>query len=137
MPVAVRGVEYFYTTVKDIPGEAYKLLSHLAEAGVNLLAFSAIPFGPEHTQLVLFPEDASLLTDVAKRAGLVLTGPQGAFLVQGDDRLGAFADIHRMLSEAQINVYASSGVTDGSGGFGYVLYVRPEDYRRASDMLGA
>jgi len=56
---------------------------------------------------VLFPEDVSLLTDVAKRASLILTGPQGAFWVQGDDKLGAFADIHRMLADAHINVYAS------------------------------
>jgi predicted amino acid-binding ACT domain protein len=137
MAVTVRGVEYFYTTVEDRPGEAYGLLSHLAEAGVNLLAFSAIPFGPEHTQLVLFPENTSLLTDVAQKASLTLTGPQCAFLVQGDDRLGAFADIHRMLSDAQVNVYASSGVTDSRGGFGYVLYVRPEDYRKAAAVLGA
>lgn len=59
------------------------------------------------------------------------------FLSRGDDKLGAFADIHRMLSDEQINVYASSGVTDGRGGFGYVLYVRPEDYQRAAVVLGA
>ena len=137
MAMTVRGVEYFYTTVKDRPGEAYGLLSHLADAGVNLLAFSAIPMDPEHTQLVLFPESASLLLDVAKKASLILEGPQGAFLVQGDDHLGAIADIHKQLSDSQINVYASSGVANGRGGFGYILHVRSEDYKRAASVLGA
>ena len=130
MLMTVRGAEYFYTTVKDKRGEAYRLLTYLAEGGVNLLSFSAIPIGPE---LVLFPEDAGLLADVGKRANLTLTGPG----CQGDYHLGAIADIHKLLSDARINVYASSGVTDGRGGFGYVLYVRPEDYRRASDVLNA
>jgi len=136
MPATIRRVEYFYTMVKDRPGEAYGLLSKLATADVNLLAFNAIPIGPEQTQLVLFPESVELLGRAAQRTGLVLTGPQRAFLIQGDDRLGAIAEIHRKLFDAHINVYASSGVTDGRGGYGYVLYVRPEAFQTAADVLG-
>jgi hypothetical protein len=32
-------------------------------------------------------------------------------------------------------VYASSGVADGRGGYGYILYVRPEQYERATAAL--
>lgn len=137
MNVTVRGVDYFYVMVKDTPGEAYGLLSALAALEVNLLAFNAIPMGPEHTQLVLFPESSERLTSAAKQAGLLLTGPEHAFLVQGDDRLGALADIHLRLFDAQINVYASSGVADGRGGYGYIMYVRPEDFHKAVLVLGA
>jgi hypothetical protein len=133
MPATIRRVEYFYTMVKDRPGEAYTLLSKLAEAEVNLLAFNAIPIGPEQTQLVLFPESVELLSRAAQKSGLV---PQRAFLIQGDDRLGAIAGIHRKLFDAHINVYASSGVTDGRGGYGYVLYVKPDTYQTAADVLG-
>ena len=42
MPYRIRRVEYYYTTVEDQPGEAYKLLSRLASLGVNLLAFTAV-----------------------------------------------------------------------------------------------
>jgi hypothetical protein len=137
MNVTVRGVDYFYVMVKDTPGEAYGLLSALAALEVNLLAFNAIPMGSEHTQLVLFPESSERLTSAAKQAGLLLTGPEHAFLVQSDDRLGALADIHLRLFDAQINVYASSGVTDGRGGYGYIMYVRPEDFHKAVLVLGA
>ena len=61
MRAVVRAVDYFYVTVKDKPGEAYRLLSQLVAEGVNLLAFHAIPTGPDQTQLVLFPEDSKLL----------------------------------------------------------------------------
>jgi hypothetical protein len=137
MSARVRTVEYFYIMVKDRPGEAYRLLSHLATEQVNLLAFNAIPMGLEHTQLVLFPDSSDLLSKAAAGSGLTLTGPQRALLVQDDDRLGALADIHLTLLEANINVYASSGVTDGRGGYGYILYLRPEDFRKAAHVLSA
>ena len=86
-------------------------------------AFAAIPLGPEHTQLVFFPDDPQRLTQIADTVGFALTGPQRAFLVQGDDRLGAIADIYGKLSQVEVSVYASTGVTDGRGGFGYILWI--------------
>lgn len=135
MECTVRQVEYYYAMTRDAPGEAYQLLSALASSEVDLLAFNAIPMGPAQAQLTLFPEDPERLVRCAARLGVTLTGPHRALLVQGDDRLGAFAAIHRQLSEATINVYASSGVTDGQGGFGYLLYVRPDDFERAAQVL--
>ena len=137
MALTIRGVEYFKCVVKDRPGEAYQVLARLSGKDVNLLVFSAIPLDSDHTELVLFPEDGDVLTSAAEREGLVLTGPQRALLIQGDDHLGALADVHARLVDRRINVYASSGVTDGRGGFGYVIYVRPEDYQNAANALGA
>jgi hypothetical protein len=136
MSASIRRVEYFYATVKDAPGEGYHFLSQLATGRVNLLAFSAVPIGPAHTQLVLFPENADQLKRVAGDAGLILTGPFCAILIQGDDKLGAWADVHAKLYNAKVNVYASNGVTDGRGSYGYILYVRPEEIEVATDALG-
>jgi hypothetical protein len=136
MAYAIRRVDYFHTTARDQPGEAYKLLSQLAELGLNLVAFTAVPVGPTHTQLTLFPEDTGKMRSAGQRAGMSLDGPYAAFLVQGDDELGALAGIHESLYRANVNVYASSGVTDGRGTFGYIIYVRPEDYGRAAAALG-
>jgi hypothetical protein len=132
----MRRVQYFYSAVPDTPGEGYKLLSQLAERGVNLLAFTAVPVGPLRTQLTLFPERADQLADAARKSGMQLDGPHPALLVLGEDRLGALAEIHERLYEARVNVYASNGVTDGRGGFGCVLYVRPEELERAAPALG-
>ena len=136
MAFKIRRVDYFYTTVKDQPGEAYRLLSQLADLGVNLLALTAVPIGPLHTQLTIFPEDTRMMAAAAEKAGLPLDGPNPALLVQGDDTLGALAGIHEKLYEENVNVYASSGVTDGSGSYGYVLYVRPDKYETAARALG-
>jgi hypothetical protein len=135
MAFKIRKVDYFYCSVVDQPGEAYKLLSQLMQGGINLLAFTAIPVGPNRTQLTLFPEIPGKLVNETKNAGFNLDGPHPALLVQGDDELGALTDIHQILFEANVNVYASNGVTDNNGSFGYLLYVRPEDYERAASAL--
>ena len=135
MACTIARVEYFYTTVKDQPGEAYKLLEMLTELGINLLAFTAVPVGPTTTQLTIFPEDPAHLKNEAAKVGIALDGPHPALLVQGDNDLGALAAIHLKIFEANVNVYSASGVTDGRGSFGYVIYVKPEDYDRAAAAL--
>ncbi|MHC5002429.1 MAG: hypothetical protein ACYTJ0_04835 [Planctomycetota bacterium] len=135
MAYTIRRVDYFYTTVKDQPGEAYKLLTELARLGVNLLAFTAVPVGPMRLQLTLFPNDPNNIAVAAEKAGLLLDGPHPALLVQGDDKLGALADVHAKLAEAGVKVYASSGVSDGQGSYGYVLYVRPDEIDSATTAL--
>jgi hypothetical protein len=136
MSLAIRRVDYFHTTVADRPGEGHRVLAWLAKLGVNMLAFTAVPGGPEHTQLTIFPEDAAKLAHSAEGAGMTLVGPHPALLVSGDDELGALAGIHERLSQAAVNVYASSGVTDGAGSFGYLIYLRSGDIDAAASALG-
>lgn len=134
MPVSIRRVTYFHTVVRDRPGEAYRLLAQLAASGVDLLAFHAVPIGPETTQLTLFPDDEQLLVRAAEQEGFDLDGPEHALLCRGDNEIGALAEIHGRLADASINVYASSGVTAG-GGFGYLVFVRAGDFEPAARVL--
>lgn len=136
MSASVRSVEYFTTTVHDAPDAAYRLLSALATSGINLLAFNAIPVGLQATQLVLFPENSDLLAEIARERRLDLVGPARALLISGDDELGTLARLHEKLVAAGAHPYASSGVTDGRGGFGYVVYLRKEEYDQAARALG-
>ena len=46
MAFTIRPIEYYYANVRDELGAAYRVLSQLAERGVNLLAFTAAPTGP-------------------------------------------------------------------------------------------
>ena len=135
MPHRIHRVEYYYANVRDDLGAAYRLLQELAGSGVNLLAFTAVPSGPELAQFALFPEDPSRLRAEARAANLRLEGPYHALLVHGDDELGALARIHERLFEADIDVYASSGVTDGRGSFGYLVYLREDQFERAAETL--
>jgi len=111
------------------------MLDSLAGLNVNLVAFTAVPVGPDRTQLTLFPDNSGRLSSVAEGAGLQLDGPHHAFWVGGTDEPGALAAIHERLYNAGVNVYASTGVSDGAGHFGYVIYVRPDGYETAAKAL--
>ncbi len=132
----VKRVDYFYIQVPDKPGEGARALSVLQEAGVNLLAFSGFPEG-RRAQLDFVPEDPAAFKQAAKAAGWKVTGPKRAFLVQGEDRVGAIADIVQKLSEARVNIVAIDAVCAGGGRFGAILWVDPRAFVRAGKLLGA
>lgn len=135
MSYKIRKLNYYYAITQDKPGEAHKILSVLADVGVNQLAFNTMQMGPERAQITLFPEDESLLLNVAKKAGLNLDGPYNAILVQGTDEMGALVKVHEKLHNANINIASSTAIADGSGSYGYLIYVRPDDYDKAADAL--
>lgn len=131
----INRVDYFYTTVKDQPGEAYKLLTALADLGVNLVAFNAVPLGSSGAQFSLFPENTELLMSVANKANINLQGPNPALLIQGEDEIGALAEIHEKLYNANINIYSGNCITSGRGTFAYLVYLRPDEYQKALEVL--
>jgi len=135
MAAHIYSVDYYYTTVDDKPGQGCKFLETLAHEEVNLLAFNAFPVGRDRTQLVIYPLNATWLGDLARSAGLRLVGPHHAFMVHGDDELGALVTIHQKLCDAEINVSSSNGITDGRGGYRYIMHVHPEDYEQALAVL--
>ena len=135
MSYKIRRLNYYYAITHDKPGEAHKILSVLADVGVNQLAFNVMQMGPERSQITLFPEDDSILMNVAKKAGLSLDGPYQAILVQGSDELGALIEVHEKLHNANVNIASSTAIADGGGSYGYLIYVRPDDYDKAADVL--
>jgi len=135
MSARIYSVDYYYTTVENQPGQGCEFLKMLASGEVNLLAFNAFPVSADRTQLVIYPQNATYLGELARRKGLTLHGPHHAFMVQGDDELGALLDIHEKLCNAKINVSSSNGLTDGRGRYRYIMHVTPEDYEQALSIL--
>jgi len=132
-----RRVEFYYVTVPDAPGEGQRILSALKERGVDLLAYLGFPLGGGQSQIDLVPADPESLREAAQEAGITLSDPKRAFLIQGDDRVGAVADITAKLAEANINLTAAAAAGAGSGRYGMILWVAQGDYQRAADALGA
>lgn len=135
MAETIRSVDYYYIETPDKPGEAARVLSQLREAGVNLLVFSGFPKG-RRAQLDFVPADPAAFKAVAKQGRWKLTGPKKGFLIQGDDRVGAVADLLQRLADAKINVTATDAVCAGADRFGVILWVKPRDVKRAARALG-
>jgi hypothetical protein len=136
MADTVQRVEYFYVHVPNRPGEGARYLGALEEAGINLLAFSGFPEG-RGSQLDFVPADPKAFRQFARKARWKLTGPRRAFLIAGEDRVGAVAETHRTLAEARINVTAIDAVCAGGGRYGAILWVAPRDFAKAAKLLGA
>jgi hypothetical protein len=137
MADTVRRVEYYYVTVPDKPGEGERILSALRESEINLLAYLGFPRGGGQSQVDLVPEDPASFRQAAERAGLTLSDAKWAFLIQGDDRVGAVTQTAAKLAEAKINIIAAAATSAGSGRYGMILWVAPSEYERAAEALGA
>lgn len=135
MALDIKQVEYYNITVEDQITSASKLLSTIAEAGVDFHAFKAIPVKPNQTQFTLFAKDSSKMIDGAKKSGLELDGPYSALLIMGDEKSGALADIYRKLSQAGIQVEEACGIADINAGYGVILYLKQEDCAKALTAL--
>jgi hypothetical protein len=136
MAETIRRVDYFYIETPNRPGEAARALKALKDAGINLLAFSGFPKG-RRAQLDFIPADPAALVKAAKKAGWKLSAKRSGFLIQGEDRPGAVADILGKLAAARINVTAVDAVCAGAHQYGAILWVKPPDLKRAAKALGA
>jgi len=132
----IRKVDYFSTRVPDQPGQTFRVLSTLVSAGVNLLACTGFPRG-RSAQIDVVPDNTRKFRAAARKAGLNFNPQKTGFLIQGDDRPGALAGNLKKLADARVNVTAVDGLSAGKGRWGAILWVKPEDVRKASKALGA
>lgn len=130
----VRQIDYFYIEVPNRLGEGAKALQALKDAGVNLLGFSGFPAG-RRAQLDFFPADPAAFKKVARANRWKVVGPKRGFLVHGDDRIGAVADLVGKLAGANINVIAVDAVSVGER-YGALCWVAPSDVKKAAKLLG-
>lgn len=137
MADTVRRVEYRYAVIPDKPGEGFRIAAGLKEAGVNLLALTAFPAQKGKAQIDLVADSDDRLVKAGKNLGLDLSPRKRAFLIQGDDRPGALAEILQRLANAKINVTATDAVCAGSGRYGAILWVKQDAYDAAARALGA
>ena len=135
MAETIRIVDYFYIEAPDKPGEALKVLKQLKEAGVNLEAFSGFPKG-RRAQLDFIPSDPAAFKAAAKKAKWKVVGPKKGFVIQGEDRVGAVADLLEKLAAANINVTATDAICAGGGRYGVLLWVKARDVKKAAKAFG-
>ena len=135
MAETVRTADYFYVLVPDKPGEGARVLGELRSAGVNLVAYSGFPSG-RGAQLDVVPTDPTAFKTVAKQKKWKVKGPKRAFLIEGDDRVGACADVLGRLAAAKINVTAMDALA-GGGRYAAILWVKPRDVKKTASVLGA
>jgi len=132
----IRKADYFSMQVSNRVGEAMRLLKGLRDNGVNLLAFTGFPNGRK-AQVDLIPENTAALRRAATKMKLSLGKKKTVFLLQGDDRIGALANMLEKLAAARISMTAMDAACAGKGRYGAMFWVKPKDVARAARAIGA
>lgn len=137
MPEIIRPVDYYHVRVHDRPGEGFWIYSQLRREGVRLLGASGFPCRGGKAQLSIVPENPKAFLAAAENCECDLSAKKRAYLIQGEERLGALADVYGCLERVGISVVAAHAVSGGDGHWGMMLWVKPADYERAGKALGA
>lgn len=127
----VQTYDYFALGVPDKAGEGQRILAMLAREGVDLVAFSGFPTGAGKAQLDIVPADAKAFAAAAQKLKLRPRKAKTVFLVQGDDRVGAVAQVLARTSAAKIQLIAAQALAAGAGRWAMMLWVKPGSVEKA------
>jgi len=106
----------------------------LRDGGVNLLYGGGWPIKGGQAVIACIPEDQAKLKSVAAQFGVSLV-EDAAFLIEGEDRVGALCEVAGKLGRASINIHCAQALAAG-GRFAALITVRDEDVDRAAQALG-
>jgi hypothetical protein len=132
----IRKADYFSMETAHKVGEGARLLGALRDAGVNLRAFTGFPSG-RRAQVDFIPADTAQFRAAARKLKLKVGARKTVFLLEGDDRPGAIAEICEKLANAGVNMIAMDAVAIGNGRYGAMFWVAPRDVNKAARLLGA
>jgi hypothetical protein len=128
-------LNYYSVVIPNKAGEGAKVLNALKEAGVNLISFWGYPIKGKKAVLDIAPADAKGCAKTLKKCGLAASPKKVAFFIDGEDHVGAVAEILDKLAAAGINVHAVQALCAGAGRFGSLVQVAEADEKKAKKVL--
>jgi hypothetical protein len=123
--------------IEDKPGALYELLAASAEAGVNisfLAAFSA--GGGKGAAFIIAEKPEAIMYALKLKKKEPAVEEYTGFLLRGDDRIGAGANLTKPLADGGINILLSAA-TIAAGEYQLLILVDPADAAEAAKLLGS
>jgi len=136
MAQTLRKIGYFSIATPHAAGRGLRILAALRDAGINLLAYKGFPSGRK-AQLDFVPANPARFRAAARRMKLRLSPKKVAFLLQGDDKVGALTGILSKLAKARVNIISLDAVVAGKGRFGAIFWVKPKLVAKTAKLLRA
>ncbi len=112
-------------TAPDEPGTMGKALGSLADAGINVVAFSAWVEGGKG-KFRLYVDDTNKAVEAITSAGYV-PEMEEVVVVTAENRIGVAADIGRKLGEVGVNIVKTFATSSAAGAGTLVLMTSDND----------
>jgi len=132
--MSVKRIAVHCVDIEDKPGSLQKLLTQSSMSGVDYLCFSAFSCSDNHSRVYVGAKDPKSFEDFAREAGIKTTEVTG-FIVGGEDRAGAAANVLKRLAEKDIRgITGAAMVCDNR--YHLFVVVNAKDADRAQKALG-
>jgi hypothetical protein len=132
--MSVKRVAVHCVDIEDKPGSLQKFLAQSSLSGVDYLCFSAFSCGDNHGRVYVSAKDPKSFEAFAKEARIKTTEATG-FIIDGEDRIGAAANILKRLAEKDIRgITGAAMVCDNR--YHLLVVVNAKDADRAQKALG-
>jgi hypothetical protein len=132
--MSVKRIAVHCVDIEDKPGSLQKFLTQSSLSGVDYLCFSAFSCSDSHGRVYVSAKDPKNFEDFAREAGIKITEATG-FIVGGEDRKGAAANVLKRLAEKDIRgITGAAMVCDNR--YHLLVVVNAKDADRAQKALG-
>jgi hypothetical protein len=125
--------QYFITGSETL--DLAEIVSAISDSGVNLLGLSQFPGAPGKSQVDVIAGNAGPLEESARKHKWKLSEKKFVFLIQGEDQPNAIGEVLVDLARARVSVTAVQAIAAGSGRFGALLWVKPQEVEAAAKAL--
>ena len=131
----IRKMTCLKATVDDRPGALAEALRALADANANVVGMWGYPISGGRAAMMCIPDDPEKVKSLAAGAGVALE-ESTAFVIEGEDRVGALVESTQKIAAAGINIHAATALAAGSQ-FAATIFVAQGDVDKVTDILGA
>ena len=132
--MSVKRIAVHCADIEDKPGSLQKFLAQSSMSGVDYLCFSAFSCSDNRSHVYVSAKDPKSFEDFAREAGIKITEATG-FIIGGEDRAGAAANVLKRLAEKDIHgITGAAMVCDNR--YHLFVVVNAKDADRAQKALG-
>ncbi|MGD1042771.1 MAG: hypothetical protein ABR913_06855 [Sedimentisphaerales bacterium] len=132
--MSVKRIAVHCVDIEDKPGSLQKFLTQSSLSGVDYLCLSAFSCSDNRSRVYVSAKDPKSFEAFAKEAGIKITEATG-FIVGGEDRAGAAANVLKGLAEKDIRGIAGAAMVCDNRYHLFVV-VNAKDADRAQKALG-